>query len=84
MNIYFFVFFPLSFKKCNKLFPKKNKKCNKLDEYIYTYFFIIPIIPLNNFFYNKIVVIVIKKKNLDYIFLLYCITGGVVEIDNHN
>ena len=36
------VFFPLSFKKCNK--P---------DAYIYAYFFIIPIIPLNNFLYNK-------------------------------
>jgi len=35
------VFFSLSFKKCNKL-----------DEYIYTYFFIIAITPLNNFFYN--------------------------------
>jgi len=56
MNIYFFVFFSLSFKKCNKL-----------DEYIYTYFFIIPIIPLNNFFYNKIVGVI--KKNLDYILL---------------
>jgi len=29
------------------------KKYNKLDEYICTYFFIIPIIPLNNFFYNN-------------------------------
>jgi len=38
----FFSFFSLSFKKCNKL-----------DEYIYTYFFVIPIIPSNNFFYNK-------------------------------
>jgi len=46
----FFVFLPLSFKKCNKL-----------DECIYTYFFIIPIIPLNNFFYNKTVVGVIKN-----------------------
>ena len=42
MNISIYVFFPLSFKKYNKL-----------DEYIYTYFFIIPIITLNNFFYNK-------------------------------
>ena len=42
MNIYMSGFFPLSFKKCTKL-----------DKYIYTYFFIIPIIPLNNFFYNK-------------------------------
>ena len=46
MNIYIYiymsVFFPLSFKKCNKLYG-----------YIYTYFFIIPIISLNNFFYNK-------------------------------
>jgi len=43
MNIYVLSgFFPLSFKKCNKL-----------NEYIYTYFFIIPIIPFNNFFYNK-------------------------------
>ena len=53
MNIFFFVFFPLSLKKCNKL-----------DKYIYTYFFIIPIIPLNNFLYNKIVVGVIKKRIL--------------------
>ena len=51
MNISIFVFLPLLFKKCNKLY-----------EYIYTYFFIIPIIPLNNFFYNKIVVGVIKKR----------------------
>jgi len=36
------IFIPLSFKKCNKL-----------DEYIYTYFFIILIIPLNNLSYNK-------------------------------
>ena len=36
------VFFLLSFKKCNKL-----------DEYIYTYFFIIPMISLNKFLYNK-------------------------------
>ena len=65
MNICFFCFFPLSFKKYNKLY-----------EYIYTYFFIIPIIPLNYFFYNKIVVGVIIKKNLDYIFF-YII--GVLE-----
>jgi len=51
MNKYIY-FFRLSFKKCNKL-----------DEYIYTYFFIIPIISLNNFFYNKIVVGVIKKRS---------------------
>jgi len=37
----------------NIFFPLSFKMCNKLDEYIYTYFFIIPIIPLNNFFYNK-------------------------------
>ena len=42
MNIYMSGFFPLSFKKFTKL-----------EKYIYTYFFIIPIIPLNNFFYNK-------------------------------
>jgi len=42
MNIYMSDFFSLSLKKCNKL-----------DDYIYTYFFIISIIPLNNFFYNK-------------------------------
>jgi len=42
MNICISVFFPVTFKKYNKL-----------DEYIYTYFFIIPIILLNNFFYNK-------------------------------
>ena len=42
MCVCVFDFFPLSFKKCNKLY-----------EYIHTYFFIIPIIPLNNLFYNK-------------------------------
>ena len=68
MNIY--IFFLLSFKKCNKL-----------NEYIYTYFFIISIIPLNNFFYNKIVVGVIKKEFI-YIFC-YIVLFGVVEIDNH-
>jgi len=51
MNTCTFVFFPLSFRKYNKL-----------DEYIYSYFFIIPIIPLNNFFYNKDCY-VIKKSN---------------------
>ena len=30
-----------------------KKKCNKLDEYIYTYFIIILIITLNNFFLYK-------------------------------
>jgi len=34
-------------------FSLSFKKYNKLDVYIYTYFFFIPIIPLNNFFYNK-------------------------------
>ena len=52
MNICIYVFSPLSFKKYNKL-----------DEYIYTYFFIIPIIPLNNFLYNKDCCYVIKKNN---------------------
>jgi len=42
----------------------------KLDEYIYTYFYIIPIIPLNNFFYNKDCCYVIKKKQKTFIFLL--------------
>jgi len=32
-----------------QVFSLSFKKCNKLYEYIYTYFFIIPIIPLNNF-----------------------------------
>jgi len=41
MIIYLSGFFPLSFKKYNKL-----------DEYIYTYHFIISIITLNNL-YNK-------------------------------
>jgi len=45
-------FFPLSFKKYKKLY-----------EYIYTYFFIILIIPLNNFLYNKDCCYVIKKNN---------------------
>jgi len=56
MNTCISVFFPLSFKKYNKL-----------DEYIYTYFFIIPIIPLNNVFYNKIVVMSLKKATNIYI-----------------
>ena len=43
-------------------FPLSFKKCNKLDEYVYSYFFIIPIIPLNNSFIIKIVVGVIKQK----------------------
>jgi len=52
MDIYIYIwFFPLSFKKCNKL-----------DEYIYTYFFIIPIIPLKNFYIIKIYIGVIKKN----------------------
>ena len=55
------------------------KKCNKLDEYIYTYFFIIPIIPLNYFSIIKIVVGVIKKKKIIFI----CYIVGVIEIDHH-
>ena len=35
------------------LYHLKIEKCNKIDEYIYTYFFIIQIIPLNNILYNK-------------------------------
>jgi len=53
------IFFLLSFKKCNKL-----------DEYIYIYFFIIPIIPSIIFSITKIIVGFIKKKNLDYIFFV--------------
>jgi len=58
--IYMYGFSPLSFKKYNKL-----------DEWIYsTYFYIIPIILLNNFLYSlkktfyiiKIVVSAIKKR----------------------
>ena len=58
MNIYV-CFFYLSFKKYNKL-----------DAYIYTYFFfIISIIPLNNFFYNKdCCVVSLKKTKNIYIF----------------
>jgi len=56
------------------------KKCNKLDEYIYVYLFIIPIIPLNNFSIIKIVVGFIKKYRL-YIF---CYIIGVIEINNHD
>ena len=58
MTIYIFLFFSLLFKKCNKL-----------DEYSYTYFFIIPNIHLNNFFYNKDGCWFHKKK-LDYIFFV--------------
>jgi len=49
-------------------FPLSFKKYNKLDEYIYTYFFIIPIIPLNNFSIIKIVVMSLKKATNIYIF----------------
>jgi len=56
------------------------KKCNKLYAYIYTYFFIITIIPLNNLFYNKMVVGLIIKK-IDYIFFFIV---GVIEINNHD
>jgi len=56
------------------------KKCNKLDEYIYTYFFIISIIFLNNFSIIKIIFGVIKKKIKLYFF---CYIVGVIEIDNH-
>ena len=35
------------------IFPLTFKKSNKHNKYIYTYLFIIPIIPLNNFFNNK-------------------------------
>jgi len=38
------------------------KKHNKLYEYIYTYFFIIPIILLNNIFYKKRLLFVSLKK----------------------
>jgi len=38
---------------CLFFFSLSFKKCNKLDKYIFTYFFIIPIIPLYNFFNNK-------------------------------
>ena len=48
MNIYIYIYIYMSV-----FFPLSFKKCNKLDEYIYIYFFIIPIIPLNNFLYNK-------------------------------
>jgi len=47
---------------CPIFIPLSFKKCNKLDEYIYTYFFIILIILLINFFsIIKIVVGDIKK-----------------------
>jgi len=46
-------------------FPLSFKKYNKLDEYIHTYFFITP-----TFSIKKIVVRVIKKKQQTFIFLL--------------
>jgi len=60
MNIWLSVFFPLLFKKFNKL-----------DEYIYNYFFIIPIILLNSFSIIKIKIIVrvIKKTTNIRIFI---------------
>ena len=62
-------------------FPLSFKKCNKFDEYIYTYFFIISIIPLNNFSIIKIVVVGIKKEFRLYIF---CYIVGVIEINNNS
>jgi len=55
--------------------------CNKLDEYIYTYFFIIPIIPLNNFFNKKDCCWCHKKKEFRLYVFFYIVR--VIEIDNH-
>ena len=64
-------FFPLSFKKCNKLYER-----------IDTYFFIISIILLNNFFYNKDRCWFHQKKEFRLYFCCYII--GVIEINNHD
>ena len=56
MNIYIYIYIYIYMCVCvcvSIFFPLSFKKCNKLDEYIYTYFFIISLISLNNFFYNK-------------------------------
>jgi len=70
MNINIYVIFPLSFRKCNKL-----------EKYIYIYSFIIPIIPLNNFFIELrlLLVSLIKRTYINF----FCYIVGVVEIDNH-
>ena len=58
-------------KKKSLIFvPLSFKKCNKLDGYIYTYFFIIPIISLNNFFYNKHCCWCHKKNRLYFFVIL--------------
>jgi len=78
MNIYIYIYVCV----CVSGFPPLSfKKCNKLDEYIYTYFFIIPIIPLNNFFYNKDCCWCHKKKEFRLYFFCYIV--GVIEINNH-
>jgi len=53
---------------CIYFFPLSFKKYNKLDEYIYTYFFIIPIILLKKNSIIKIVVMSLKKATNIYIF----------------
>jgi len=62
---------------CLIFLPLSFKKCNKLDEYIYTYFFVIPNIPLNNFSIIKIVVDMNKKKIRLYFF---CYIVGIIAI----
>jgi len=60
----------------SSFFSLSFKKCNKLDEYIYTYFFIISIILLKNFFYNKdfffkeIKIFGVTKMQQTFIFLV--------------
>jgi len=63
----------------SSFFSISFKKCNKLDDCIYNYIFII-LIPLNNIFFiiKTVVVGVIKKKNLDFFYIV-----GFIEIDNH-
>jgi len=60
MNIYIYIYIYIYIFGIFFLYHLRSVT-NKLDKYIYTYFCIIPIIPLNNFFYNTILVGVLKK-----------------------
>jgi len=71
MNINIYVFFPLSFRKCNKL-----------EKYIYIYFFIISIIPLNFIFFIVLRLLLVSLKKRTSV-KFFCYIVGVVEIDNH-
>ena len=63
-------------------FSLSFKKCNKIEEYIHTYFSIITIIPLNNFFYFKDCCLCHYKKEFRLYFFCYIVR--VIEINNYD